>query len=103
MDFSEDAVRVAVRIRPFVGKETVDEPPTCVERVPTGRISLAPSILLNAMLIDLAAAVAEPQVRVIGAKGQWQNYSYDAVFGPESSQTDVYNHCVQPLVGDFVK
>eukprot|EP00055_Hartaetosiga_balthica_P011863 m.55546 g.55546 ORF g.55546 m.55546 type:complete len:1149 (+) comp7756_c1_seq3:30-3476(+) len=40
----------------------------------------------------------EHKVQVNDEKGNPAHYSYDKVYGPESSQTDVYDDCVAPIV-----
>ncbi|KAM9360677.1 kinesin-like protein KIF27 [Symphorus nematophorus] len=72
---SEVCVRVAVRIRPLLSKEVLHNHDVCVRAVP-----------------------GSAQVMV----GTDRLFSFDHVFGPTASQDEVYESCVQPLVGSLV-
>jgi hypothetical protein len=67
-----DTVRVALRVRPLIGKEKIERCSECV-KIPNPK---------------------RPQV-VIGNK---RSFTYDYVYGPASSQQEVYRGCTHPLV-----
>ncbi|XP_023199059.1 kinesin-like protein KIF27 [Xiphophorus maculatus] len=69
---TEVCVRVAVRIRPLLRKELLHQHQVCVRVVPSG----------------------SGQVRL----GSDRLFSFDHAFGPTTSQDEVYESCVQPLV-----
>ncbi|XP_047115391.1 chromosome-associated kinesin KIF4A [Schistocerca piceifrons] len=66
------SIKVALRIRPLVSSETEKGCQTCLETVPS-----------------------EPQVQICGTE---RSFTYNYVFGPESSQTEFYNTAVKNLV-----
>ena len=65
------SVRVAVRIRPFIKKELVEGPQTCVTSLPEH----------NAVLL-----------------GQDRQFDFDKVFSMDARQSEVYDYCVKDLV-----
>ncbi|PFX25964.1 Kinesin-like protein KIF27 [Stylophora pistillata] len=67
----EVPVKVAVRVRPLVGKEKVHNVPQCVRFIPE-----KPQLIL----------------------GKDRGFTFDYVFPPIASQTEVYEKCVEPLV-----
>ncbi|CAH3031197.1 unnamed protein product [Pocillopora meandrina] len=68
---TEVPVKVAVRVRPLVGKEKVHNVPQCVRFIPE-----KPQLIL----------------------GKDRGFTFDYVFPPKASQTEVYEKCVEPLV-----
>ncbi|KAJ1659932.1 hypothetical protein IWQ61_001068 [Dispira simplex] len=68
-------VRVALRVRPLTAKETAEGDSTCITFVPN-----------------------EPQV-VIGLD---KSFTFDHVFPPATAQAEVYDHCMSPLVHQFL-
>jgi len=71
---TEQAVKVAVRVRPLLQKEIVDRSTTCV-------------------------AVLSPTEILMGAESaEGRQFTFDHVLGEESNQEDVYRLCVSPLV-----
>lgn len=71
VDDGGSSVRVAVRARPLIDKELVENCRECVSYSQDGK-----------------------QVVV----GKDRRFTFDHVFGPEVSQEDVYTECVKPLV-----
>ena len=71
-DRDGDTVRVALRVRPMIGKEKVNRCTQCIT-IPSAK---------------------RPQV-VMGDK---RSFTYDYLYGPESTQADVYTGCIRPLV-----
>lgn len=68
---SEVCVRVAVRIRPLLSKEVLQNHQVCVRVVPgTAQVMLGTDRL----------------------------YAFDHAFGPAASQDEVYESCVRPMV-----
>ncbi len=70
-------VRVAVRIRPLVQKETDEGSQHFISKVPN-----------------------QPQVTI---KGSNEAFTYDYVFGPDESQSQVYDTAVTKIVGKIFK
>lgn len=68
---TEVPVKVAVRVRPLVGKEKVHNVPQCVRFIPE-----KPQLIL----------------------GKDRGFTFDYVFPPKASQIEVYEKCVEPLV-----
>ena len=68
------SVRVAVRIRPLLGKEKMERCTECVAR-------LSPQVVLM--------------------MGKEKQFTFDQVFSQESSQEEVYEKTVSPLVNNF--
>lgn len=73
-------VRVAVRVRPLIGREAAERDSICIS-VPEADI---------------------PCVR-IGSGADGKMFAFDAVFTPSSSQANVFDTCVHPLVESFLK
>ena len=76
------SVKVALRVRPMTVKETLDNATECLLYIPQS-----------------------PQV-VIGfpdAPSSQKSFTYDHVFNPDSTQDEIYNACVQPLLDEFLK
>lgn len=67
----EVPVKVAVRVRPLVGQEKVHNVPQCVRFIPD-----KPQLIL----------------------GKDRGFTFDYVFSPKTTQADVYDKCVEPLV-----
>ncbi|XP_020621415.1 kinesin-like protein KIF27 [Orbicella faveolata] len=67
----EVPVKVAVRVRPLVGQEKVHNVPQCVHFIPD-----KPQLIL----------------------GKDRGFTFDYVFPPKTTQADVYDKCVEPLV-----
>ena len=68
---SEVCVRVAVRVRPLLPKEVLHNQQVCIRVVPGSSLVMLGSDRL---------------------------FSFDHAFGPTSSQDEVYESCVLPLV-----
>ncbi|CAB4041255.1 kinesin KIF27, partial [Paramuricea clavata] len=67
----EVPVRVAVRVRPLVGQEKTHNVPKCITFVPD-----KPQLIL----------------------GKDKAFTFDYVFQPSVTQSEVYKTCVEPLV-----
>ncbi|CAB4419056.1 unnamed protein product [Rhizophagus irregularis] len=83
MSFEKTSVQVAVRIRPITSEDLVNLPTRFQKSV----LSTAP--------------YAPNQVIVAGEKKQY--FSYDYVFGPDSTQKDVYDRAVLKLIDKFLE
>lgn len=68
---AEVPVKVAVRVRPLVGQEKVHNVPQCVHFIPD-----KPQLIL----------------------GKDRGFTFDYVFPPKTTQAEVYDKCVEPLV-----
>lgn len=68
---AEVPVKVAVRVRPLVGQEKVHNVPQCVHFIPD-----------------------KPQLVL----GKDRGFTFDYVFPPKTTQAEVYDKCVEPLV-----
>ncbi|PKC12896.1 kinesin-domain-containing protein, partial [Rhizophagus irregularis] len=83
MSSEKTSVQVAVRIRPITSEDLVNLPTRFQKSV----LSTAP--------------YAPNQVIVAGEKKQY--FSYDYVFGPDSTQKDVYDRAVLKLIDKFLE
>lgn len=73
---SSDAVRVAVRVRPQLAREKIDNDPICVSR-------------------------PDPSVPTIQI-GTNKMFTFDYVFDPDSQQEEVYSSIAKPLIEGYV-
>ena len=72
----ETAVKVAVRVRPLVEREKLSNYRSCVRLV----------LAANQLII-----------------GKDKTYSFDYVFPPRTTQTELYDACISPLVTGFLE
>lgn len=87
---ANDSVKVVVRVRPLNGKERHEQTKSCV------RITSSPDGLSSNNIPEGHA----PQQLIVGKD---RAFTFDEVFGIDSTQKDVYRNTVEPLVDGFLE
>ncbi|CAD7946219.1 unnamed protein product [Amoebophrya sp. A120] len=91
-----ERVQVAVRIRPLISREAQNGCAECVV-CPNGSSSLDNSNPATTSAGALHSTLATPHFDPVVAIGQ-QRYTFDYVFGTDSTQQQVFETCCRPLV-----
>lgn len=110
----ESKVRVAVRIRPQTASEALGEAAEVVHPLSAsnhGISSLSSSdgegqgrggIIPLPVAVSTSLSVGGPEVFIYGQPATRRQFTFDYVFGKDSTQHTVYSTCVLPLVDKFV-
>ena len=111
---SGTSVKVAVRIRPLSSEETEDDGTLCINSVPgepqvtLENIAIMLDLITIAIMLVIISVRLEADVLLI-IPNQTQStiqiiagtdafFTFDHVFGVESSQSQIYDECVSDLV-----
>ncbi|GAB5362461.1 hypothetical protein AAMO2058_000798900 [Amorphochlora amoebiformis] len=90
--FGLDAVRVVVRVRPFIGNEA-KECKSVVRTIPEDKVDVyAPQ-----------QRVSTKRVEKLTSEPGWREFPFDHVFGPTDTQAEVYTVAVKPTIDRFLE
>lgn len=90
MEGRRDATFVAVRVRPMRCDERKNSPKPC-------------AVALEAGMVEATRFERKGGAYLRSQQSQQQSYKFDASFGPDSTQQEVYEATTRPHVGQVAK